>query len=252
MKISVELIPRDIEHLDHELQLIQAKFPIVNTINIPDLLRFNTRSWEGAVRAKPYYENCIPHIRAIDFNLKEDLNLLPFLNANTITQVLVITGDLPQDMNHHVYPTTSIDLIRRIKQESPHIKVYSAIDPYRNNFKMEYEYMQRKLDAGADGFFTQPFFDLRLMELYVELINNVEVFWGVSPVTTQKSRNYWEAKNHVIFPKNFEPTLEWNISFAREVLAFSKATNSNMYFMPIRVDLQKYLEGVFYGESIGT
>lgn len=248
MKISVELIPRNIEHLNGELQLIQSHFPVINTINIPDLLRFDTRSWEGAVLAKPLYENCIPHIRAIDFNLKKELNLLQFLNINSINQVLVVTGDLPQDMNRNVYPTTSIDFIRRVKQESPHIKVYSALDPYRNNFKMEYEYMQRKLDAGADGFFTQPFFDMRLMEVYCELLDKAEVFWGVSPVTSQKSRNYWETKNHAIFPKDFEPTLKWNIDFAQKVLAFSKVTNTNIYFMPIRVDLQAYLEGIFPNE----
>ncbi|BBH20305.1 methylenetetrahydrofolate reductase [Paenibacillus baekrokdamisoli] len=245
MKISVELIPRDIEQLDHELQLIQSSFSEVNTINIPDLLRFSIRSWEGAVRTLPYYENCIPHIRAIDFNLKENLGLLDYLNANNITQVLAVTGDLPQDMNRNVYPTTSVDFIRIIKQECPHIKVYSAIDPYRNNFKEEHEYIQRKLDAGADGFFTQPFFDLRLMEVYYELLGNEDVFWGVSPVISQKSRNYWETKNHAIFPKRFEPTLEWNIDFAREVLNFSRATGTNMYFMPIRVNLEAYLNGVF-------
>ncbi|MFC5650010.1 methylenetetrahydrofolate reductase [Paenibacillus solisilvae] len=195
--------------------------------------------------AKPYYDHAIPHIRAIDFNLKERLDLLQYLDHHSITQVLAVTGDLPQDMNRNVYPTTSIDFIRKIKQESPHIKVFSAIDPYRNNFKMEYEYIGRKLDAGADGFFTQPFFDLRLMEVYSELLHNVEVFWGVSPVISPKSRNYWETKNHAIFPRDFQPTMEWNIEFAKNVTAFSRATNSNMYVMPIRVDLKAYLEGIF-------
>ena len=110
--------------------------------------------------------------------------------------------------------------------------------------KAELDYIKRKIDAGADGFFTQPFFDLRLMEIYYDLLPKVETFWGISPVMSARSKDYWDNLNNAIFPPDFEPTLEWNRTFAKRALEFCRNTDSNIYFMPIRVDLVKYLEGI--------
>jgi methylenetetrahydrofolate reductase (NADPH) len=245
MRISIELVPRGLEHLQTELQFIQAKFPSVNTVNIPDLMRLDIRSWEGTAFSKQFYSNCIPHIRAIDFDLSKNITIIDYLHQHNISEILVVTGDHPQDLNRKVYPVTSTDFIKKIKMECPSIKVYAAIDPYRSSVRKEYDYVQRKLEAGSDGFFTQPFFDLRLMEVYMELLEGTDIFWGVSPVTSLRSRNYWEVKNNAIFPRSFEPTLQWNIDFARRALDFSHSTNSNIYFMPIKTDLASYLEGIF-------
>ncbi len=243
-RISVELVPRDEEYLAAELKLVHEHFP-VDTINIPDLLRFSIRSWEGCVHVQQYHKNAIPHIRAIDIDVHKPLPMAEALCANNITEVLILTGDPPQDMAHKIYPSTSIDIIRKFKQELSHIKVYAGIDQYRDSVRREIEYAKRKLDAGADGFFTQPFFDLRFMEIYAEQLAGTEVFWGVSPVLSEKSLNYWETKNHAIFPADFEPTQEWNVAFAKKALHFVKTTESNIYFMPIRVSAAKYLKGIF-------
>ncbi|MFC4098164.1 methylenetetrahydrofolate reductase [Paenibacillus xanthanilyticus] len=231
--------------MEAELELVHTGYAAINAINIPDLLRLSMRSWEGAAQASRRFGTCIPHIRAIDFNLKQDFGLLDVLDERGINQVLVVTGDPPQDMNRSVYPTTSVELIRKLKQARPAMKVYGAIDPYRDNFRGEYDYIQRKLDAGADGFFTQPFFDLRLMEVYHELMDGQEIYWGVSPVTSERSRNYWETKNNAVFPASFEPSLDWNVRFARRVLDYGETTGTNVYLMPIRVDLKAYLDGIF-------
>ncbi|WP_041313473.1 methylenetetrahydrofolate reductase [Heliomicrobium modesticaldum] len=243
--ITVELVPRSEEALISELEMIQQEFPQVMGINIPDLLRFPLRSWDACTCAKRYFATAIPHIRAIDLNPDAPLQMAEQLQQNGIAEVLIVTGDPPQDMSRKVYPTTSIDVIRRFKRELPDMKVYAAIDPYRNSLRKEYDYIKRKIDAGADGFFTQPFFDLRFMEIYGEMLEGQQVFWGISPVTTEKSACYWETKNHVLFPADFEPTLEWNIRFARKVLDFVAQSKANMYFMPIRTDLRAYLRGIF-------
>ena len=109
----------------------------------------------------------------------------------------------------------------------------------------EVDYAKRKLDAGADGFFTQPFFDVRLMGVYAELLAGSEVYWGISPVMTNASRSYWETKNNAVFPRTFAPALEWNVAFAREALACAEAAGGHAYFMPIKVDLDAYLRGIF-------
>lgn len=245
VRISLELVPRDSEGLKAELQLVKAEFPSINTINIPDLTRFDLRSWEASSLSKSYYNDCIPHIRSMDFDAGKPFSLIDYLDEHRISEVLVVTGDEPKNSSRQIYPTTCLDLITKLKREHPHIKIYSAIDPYRSSIREEYEYVQQKLHAGVDGFFTQPFFDLRLMELYSEMLEGADIFWGVSPVVAETSKRYWETRNHVVFPKDFKPTLEWNIAFSRQALAYTKETNSNIYFMPIKVDLQAYFDGVF-------
>jgi methylenetetrahydrofolate reductase (NADPH) len=63
-----------------------------------------------------------------------------------------------------------VQLVRAIKAALPHVEVYAALDPYRNPLVRERDYALEKLEAGASGLFTQPFFDLRLMGVYRDLL----------------------------------------------------------------------------------
>ena len=242
--LSIELVPRDRESLQQEMQSIREHFPAVETINIPDLLKFPLRSWDACSQAKAFFPHAIPHLRAIDFDLRQPFPLVDDFTQAGIDTVLVIAGDQPQDMSRRVYRTSSIELIRALKSAMPSLKVYAGIDPYRTGIKTELDYVKRKADAGADGFFTQPFFDLRLMEIYYDLLQGIETFWGISPVMSVRSKDYWDNLNNAIFPPDFEPTLEWNRNFAKRALNFCQSTDSSIYFMPIRVDLVKYLDGI--------
>ena len=51
-RISVELVPRTEETLREELQLLKEHVQEIDLINIPDLLRYETRSWQGAAIAR--------------------------------------------------------------------------------------------------------------------------------------------------------------------------------------------------------
>jgi methylenetetrahydrofolate reductase (NADPH) len=243
-KISIELVPRDHDALLQEMRLVRDNFPAIDILNVPDLLKFPLRSWEACGQAKQLFPRTIPHLRAIDFDLREPFPLVESFREKGIDSVLVIAGDQPQDMSRRVFRTSSVELIRALKLEMPDLTIYAGIDPYRSGIKAELDYIKRKIDAGADGFFTQPFFDLRLMEIYYDLLPKVETFWGVSPVMSARSKDYWDNLNNAIFPPDFEPTLEWNRTFARRALEFCRNTDSNIYFMPIRVDLVKYLKGI--------
>jgi methylenetetrahydrofolate reductase (NADPH) len=242
--ISIELVPRDLASLQQELRVLRETFPAIDTTNIPDLLKFELRSWQACQHARACLPHAIPHLRAIDFDLSQPFPLQETFRASGIDTVLVIAGDLPQDMSRRTYRTSSVSMIRALKQQMPDLKVFAGIDPYRSGFKDELDYVKRKLDAGADGFFTQPFFDKRLLEIWFDLLPESEIYWGVSPVTSQRGRDYWENLNNAIFPPDFEPTLEWNRRFAKEALEFSSQTGANLYFMPIRVDLVEYLSGI--------
>ncbi|MBP2631085.1 MAG: metF [Firmicutes bacterium] len=245
VRISVELVPRDEAAIHEELKVLKDNFDCIDVINVPELLRYDVRSWEGAKIAKKFYKDTMPHIRAIDINLDKPLPMAEFLIENNINEVLVIAGDPPQDMTRKIYPTVSTDVIRKFRDELPHIKVYAGIDQYRSSMRQEEYNIRRKIQAGAAGFFTQPFFDLRYMEMYAEMLEGREVYWGVSPVMSERSVNYWETKNNVIFPRDFKPTLEWNIDFARRTMEFVKNNDANIYLMPIKTNLLPYLTGAF-------
>ena len=244
IRISVELVPRTPQTLQKELALLRKHFPMVDTTNIPDLLKFKLRSWEACRLAKPQIQNAIPHLRAIDFDLRRPLPLHNLLGNSGIDTVLVIAGDLPQDMSRRTYRTSTVEMVRVLKKEMPALKVFAGIDPYRSGFREELDYVKRKVDAGADGFFTQPFFDLRLLHIWHDLLPDLDIFWGVTPVTSQRSRDYWENLNQAVFPADFQPNLAWNRRFAETALAFARQAGANLYFMPIRIDLLAYLSGL--------
>jgi methylenetetrahydrofolate reductase (NADPH) len=247
MRISLELVPRDFTILETELELVRRNIPGIDTFNIPDLLRFPVRSWEGAFFAKKFCGNVIPHIRASDFDMNKPFPLINAFTGNGIDEVLIIRGD--HETGGVYYPNNTADFIRKIKSEMPFSKIYAAIDPYRHELKREMDYMEKKMEAGVEGFFSQPFFDLRLMEIYAEKLSEYSVFWGISPVTNSKTRAYWETRNRVHFPENFEPSMEWNVEFAKKALDYCRSNNFNLYLMPIRVDLEEYLNGIFQYEN---
>ena len=243
-KVSLELVPRDEEVLRGELAQAKKYEGKIDLINIPDLLRLPVRSWEGAAIAGETFP-AVPHIRAMDIDITKPLPMADYLREHAIREVLVIEGDAPQNMAHTVYPTESIDVIRKFREEMPEIRVFAGIDQYRGSMRQEDYRIRRKLQAGAVGFFTQPFFDRRFLAMYADMLEGIEVYWGLSPVTSQRSQSYWETKNQVVFPKGFAPTLAWSISFAREVIEEVRARDEHVYLMPIRTGLEEYLRGIF-------
>ncbi len=242
-RIAVELVARSRSGLRAELEEVRS-LGSVQTVNIPDLLRYSMRSWQGCALARQVVPSTIAHIRAIDINPMLPLPMAGELEAAGIREVLVIEGDAPADMSHRTYPVTSLEIIRKFRRELPHVSVWAGLDPYRQNFARERDYVVAKLEAGAVGVFTQPFFDLRMVELWAELLPGCQVFWGATTITTEASFSYWRNRNKAVFPRSFEPTLAWQRQFAAELLAFARQTGSHAYFMPVRASVSEYLGGV--------
>jgi len=240
----IELVPRNREVLERDLRLVREQFPGISAINIPDLLQFELRSWDACAIVQQHVPRSIPHLRAIDFDLRAAWPCLETIRQVGCPALLAISGDPPQDMLHRTFRTPVTDFIARLKRELPDVKIYAGLDPYRSGIKEELDYVRAKLQAGADGLFTQPFFDLRFMEIWADLLDGIDVYWGIAPVLTEKSQAYWENKNNAYFPPGFAPTLEWNREFARQALAFAARRGASSYIMPIRADLKKYLEGI--------
>jgi len=247
MEVSLEIVARDISSLQEDAA-VSRFYPGINCINIPDLPRFSVRSWEGCAAVKsliPPETALIPHLRARDFSLDKPFPPADFFRKNGISRALVIAGDpLPGESDKEGESNT-IGLIKKIKAEIPELEIFAGFDPYRTNIRYELDYLAAKEQAGATGFMSQPFFDLRLLELYAEYLEGKNVFWGTAPVLGESSKHYWESRNRAIFPRSFLPDLIWNITFARQALDYCKHNGFNLYLMPMKADIKTYLSGIW-------
>lgn len=242
-RIAAEIVPRDAGQLLREVAVLK-KYPRVDCVNIPDILRYEMRPWQAAEFTQPQLPT-IPHVRAMDIDLSKPLPMREAFLKFGVKEVLVIAGDPPQDMTRAVYPTETVDVIRKFRAELPEVKVYAGVDQYRSGIRDELYKVERKIQAGAAGLFTQPFFDMRFLEMYADLLSGLEVYWGVSPVLSARSKGYWERKDKAVFPKNFEPTMAWNVGFARRVMEFVDATGGGLYLMPITIEMADFLPQIF-------
>ncbi len=238
--ISVELVPRDASTLLLEAEVVSL-YAQVTHINIPDLMHRSgftpLRSVEAIELIKHRFGDrfiYVPHIRAWSGAFQE--------NVQVEDIALVVGGDKPAQY-YAKQEDTSISRIKHLAQKMP---VMAALDPYRSSLKEELAYMTKKRAAGAQGFFTQPFFSLTHARYWDSLIpHDVEVFYGISPVTTLSSIKYWQEKNHAVFPSKFVPTEAGQIKLARSILDFAEKRGRSAYVMPIRMPLAPYLKKVF-------
>jgi methylenetetrahydrofolate reductase (NADPH) len=243
MNISFEIVPRSLEAFDQQYQFVQRLDSGINTINVPDIQRFDTRSWELATRIDRSQYRFVPHFRAIDFKIGSG-DLFRIIDDYQLDSVLLVTGDPPEGLKRAYYNTDVVDLIRAVRQRYPTLNIYAGFDPHRSGVQDECDYIQRKVDAGAGGFFSQPFYDMRMIEIYAEQMQGLETYIGISPITTKASMNYWEVKNKVKFPKNFQPDYAWNVEFAHQAMKLAAANGLHVYFMPIRIDLERYFQQI--------
>ncbi|MFS3134299.1 methylenetetrahydrofolate reductase [Gluconacetobacter sacchari] len=238
MRLSVELIPRDAATLRRDAALVREHFPLADMLNVPSLMRFPMQGWDAVPLLRPIVPRVVPHVRAIDIDPDGPL---PGVDVAGLTDVLVVRGDPPADLSRRTFPNSSESVIRRYRREAPHLTVYAAFDPWRRAPWREMEAVARKKEAGAAGFFTQPVFDMRTLDLCMGWLEGERVFWGISPVIGPKSRSYWETTNHVVFPHGFDLTLEANIAFAVRAIGAIGAAGGHVYLMPLRVKLDAYL-----------
>jgi methylenetetrahydrofolate reductase (NADPH) len=243
MRTSVELVPRSRLGLLAEARMLRECFPVIDTINVPDLQRFSLRSWEAAKLLRPLLANRIPHVPARNHEAGNVDRLVVLLREAQVREVIVIAGD-PQPGASPASPPQP--LIGALAKRMPGIAIYAALDPYAYDDDARLaRNITAKLDAGATGFFSQPLFSLDEFWRCAALLPDVPVFWGLSPVTSAQSRRYWERINAVRFAPGFEPTLSWNHHFGIALLKAAAARGDNAYLMPIRVDVAAYVAPLY-------
>lgn len=238
--IALELVPRTLESLLEESKDCMSKFPLT-TINVPEIRTVPVKSYESARMLIANHVPVTPHFRMVDRSLTELIEKLGVLTSMGLREVLIIAGDPPKDLGFQPSGLTSVLAIREIRKLFPTLKIFAGLDPFRTSFREELDYAKRKLDAGADGFYTQPFFSVGMLEQWMEQIPEAEVWYGIAPVLSEKSKFYWENTNKVVFPPDFDITLESNVRTGRALLKAIADANQRAYLMPVRVDAAEYV-----------
>jgi len=239
MKFSFEIVPRSQQAFEQQYQFACSLGNVISMINVPDIQRFDIRSWETEQYIDRNKHQFVPHFRATDFSLQSG-EIFRIIEEYQLDHVLLVSGDPPEGIKKKLYNTDVLDLIRVVKKRFPDMTIHAGFDPHRSGIQDECSYIQRKIEAGVSSLFSQPFYDLRMIEIYTEHLKDVEVFVGLSPITTLSSMNYWEVKNKVKFPVSFKADDSWNIDFSNQVIKMARECDFNIYFMPIKINLQNY------------
>ncbi|HSQ42403.1 MAG TPA: methylenetetrahydrofolate reductase [Fibrobacteraceae bacterium] len=239
-QIALELVPNSFDGLLQESALAKV-YPQIQAINIPEMRSKEIKGHHAAEALLKAGYNPIPHFRTIDRTYAQLESLIAPLIPLGLQSVLLISGDPINSPEFHASDLTPLNAIPRLKQAFPGLRIYTGFDPYRQSFQSELEYCMRKLEAGSDGFYTQPFFSEFFLQVWLEQLQHTEVWVGVSPVTTPSFKGYWEKTNHVPFPPDFDLSMEGNCQNERTLLQIARQYAQKAYLMPITVSVEKYL-----------
>jgi methylenetetrahydrofolate reductase (NADPH) len=137
-----------------------------------------------------------------------------------------------------------VELIRALKTALPGCRVYAAVDPYRASFRAEMEHAAAKVDAGADGFFTQPFFDLRLMDVWAEVLAGLRRVGsgGCALAVDRPDDADTTEEEHVVDRRGPDRALGPIRPPRAQVLSHHR--RRRVYYMPIAGSIAAYLEGI--------
>ena len=244
-RVSVELVPRSRTSLTSELAELRAELGNVQTVNIPDFLRYKMRSWEGCRMAREHLPEAIPHIRAIDINPREPLKMADFLRQHDIREVLIIEGDAPSDMSSHTFDVTSLDIIRKFRRELPEVTVWAGPRPLPPELRPRARLRRGQTGSGRSRLFypavLRPPTDGHLGRAAAHPAGVLGRHLGdhraqpellAKPqqggVSQQLRADVWPATG----------------PGRRDVLSFAQEVGGHVYFMPIKESVAAYLGGI--------
>lgn len=210
---TVELdIPRG---LDITSVLESAQFCYerkIDAVNITDGARARLRMSSIAISVMVQQRvgiETMTHLTARDRNLIGLQAELLGAYAQGIRNILCITGD-PASVGDYPHATSvfdvdSIGLIRAVSSmnrgtdvmgntigEPTSFYIACAANPSADNFDIEMERIEKKVEAGANIFFTQPLFEMKTLETFLKRIDHLKfpVMLGIIPLSSYKHADF--------------------------------------------------------------
>jgi 5,10-methylenetetrahydrofolate reductase len=180
-----------------------------------------------------------------------------------IENICIMTGDHPKLGDHPdakpVFDLDSIQLIKVIKEMESgvcmsgkrlesYVKFFvgGVANPFFEPFELELIKIKKKIDAGAEFFQTQPFFDKESLEKFLEDTRglNTKFLIGISPIKSVKMINFLNEKVLTRkIPENISKRIETaenqteeGIRVAAEFIREIKGLVRSIHIMPIGIE----------------
>lgn len=143
------------------------------------------------------HENGVPalaHLVAASLGREEIANMINYLKAQGITNIMALRGDLPPGVTENTgYYRYASDLIEEIHKNGDFCVgggCYPEGHPEAETFQKDIENLKIKVDAGCQFLTTQMFFDNNILYNYMyRLLKNginVPVIAGIMPATNAR------------------------------------------------------------------
>lgn len=228
----------------------------VDVVTFPDSPSGRTRVDSVLMAEKVKREtnlNVMPHICCRDKNAIAMRSLFMGAHINDINNMLIITGDpipvVVRQTVKGVFNFDSVGLMKIVKDMNEEIftdsqMVYGgAINQGRTNLEVEINRVKRKMDAGAEFFFTQPVFSKEEAECIRQIKEETgaRILCGIMPLISR--RNALFMKNEIAgiavtdeivnrYPENGtkKEGEAVGVSIAREVISDTKDFADGYYF----------------------
>jgi len=226
----------------------------VHAINVPDSPRASARMSATSLCIQIQQHNGIETI--LDYTCR-NRNILSIqsdlLGASSIglRNIVCVTGDLPKVGNYpdatSVHDVDSIGLVNIVQRlnhgldigsnsigASTNFTIGVAANPGVGDIENEVRRFAYKVEAGAEYAITQPVFDLRLLENFLERIKDhrIPIIAGIWPLTSLRNAEFLKNDLRVSMPEEImlrmaqaetpEAATEEGIKIAQEMLAAVK------------------------------
>lgn len=209
--IAVELDPpknSDCKNLMETANYLKTKD--VDVITFADSPSGRTRADSVLMSIKVAQEtgiNVMPHICCRDKNIIAISSLLLGAYINNIRNFLVITGDpvpnTARDNVKGVFNLDSVKLMEYMKEmnndnfSSDKLCYGGAINYSRHNIELEISRINKKIEAGAQFFLTQPVYDDKDIETlrYIKSRVNTKILVGIMPLVSIRNAKF--IKNEI-------------------------------------------------------
>ena len=262
--VSVEVDPPRGVNTEKILKNVEKLKQIgVDAINIADSpmarVRMSCVSLAYLVKQKIGIETIL-HLTCRDRNLMGLQSDLLGVHALGIHNILAVTGDPPVLGDYPqataVYDVDSIGLVKIVNKlnqgtdwagnsiGSPTLFcVGVAVNPNADDLKREIDRFERKAEAGADFAFTQPMYDLKILEQFLQKVSHIKIpiFLGVLPLRSYKHAEFMHyevpginvpEKIRARMKQAKDQSAQVGTLVAKEILGEAKAMVDGIYLMP--------------------
>ncbi len=202
----------------------------------------------------------ILHLSCRDRNLLGLQAELMGAYALGIQNILAITGDPPKLGD---YPTATgvfdidsvglvtliqnlnrgVDLMGRPLKPRAHFSVGVGVNPTAIDLEYEMEKFARKVEAGAEFAFTQPLYDVKILEDFLKRARpfGIPIFMGILPLRNFKHAEFMHNEIPEMFvPESIRKRMldagedgpKVGVEIAQELLLSTKALVDGVYLMP--------------------